>query len=314
MGEALRRYRSLIMDSRRWDGFELRDGDIIITTPAKCGTTWMQMQCALLIFQDPHLPRPLTRLSPWLDVQTETVESVFAELAAQHHRRFIKTHTPLDGLPFDSRVTYITVGRDPRDVAISWDNHFQNTRLDHVVTLRGEVAGFDDLAELMPDGIPARADDPIERFWEWIDHEPGSDEDQAGLAGMMHHLDTLWSRRDESNVLLYRYCDMQADLEGHMRGFAKRLGIDVPEDRWPALVDAASFDRMRDRADELAPQVIEQFWNDPGRFFNRGASGQWREFFNERDVARYEARVHQLASTDFLGWLHADGQSASASV
>ena len=41
-------------------------------------------------------------------------------LAAQRHRRFIKSHTPLDELPFDAQVSYVCVGRDPRDVGISW--------------------------------------------------------------------------------------------------------------------------------------------------------------------------------------------------
>jgi len=33
-------------------------GDIIISTPPKCGTTWVQMICALLILQEPELPLP----------------------------------------------------------------------------------------------------------------------------------------------------------------------------------------------------------------------------------------------------------------
>src|SRR5438477_2832130 len=103
MGETVRRYRSVLVDSLRWDGFEFRDDDIVISTPSKCGTTWMQMQCALLVFQATTMPAPLTRLSPWIDVQTETVDSVFAALAAQTHRRFIKTHTPYDGIPHDPR-------------------------------------------------------------------------------------------------------------------------------------------------------------------------------------------------------------------
>lgn len=37
-------------DSSRWDGFKPRDGDVIISTPPKCGTTCIQMICALLIF------------------------------------------------------------------------------------------------------------------------------------------------------------------------------------------------------------------------------------------------------------------------
>src|SRR6266550_4465854 len=129
MRPAVRRYRSLVSDSGRWEGFHFRDDDIVISTPPKCGTTWMQMLCALLVFQTPDLPARLTELSPWLDIQTAVRDDVVAGLEAQEHRRFMKSHTPLDGLPFDARVTYICVGRDPRDVGVSWDNHFENLNL-----------------------------------------------------------------------------------------------------------------------------------------------------------------------------------------
>src|SRR5947209_5478250 len=104
------RYRSVVQDSARWDGFAFRPGDIVISTPPKCGTTWMQMLCALLIFQKPVLDTPLAELSPWLDMLTLPRDEVVALLDAQRHRRFIKTHTPLDGLPVDERVTYVCVG------------------------------------------------------------------------------------------------------------------------------------------------------------------------------------------------------------
>jgi aryl sulfotransferase len=48
---AVRRYEASMYDSNRWDGFELRPGDIIVSTPPKCGTTRTQMNCALLILQ-----------------------------------------------------------------------------------------------------------------------------------------------------------------------------------------------------------------------------------------------------------------------
>ena len=51
------RYHSLIADNARWDGFELRAGDVIISTPPKSGTTWTQMLCALLIFDGPSSAR-----------------------------------------------------------------------------------------------------------------------------------------------------------------------------------------------------------------------------------------------------------------
>jgi hypothetical protein len=53
------RYQSPDEDSARWLGFPFRQGDIVISTRSKTGTTWVQMICALLIFQDPELPAPL---------------------------------------------------------------------------------------------------------------------------------------------------------------------------------------------------------------------------------------------------------------
>ena len=38
-----------------------------------------------------------------------------------------------------------------------------------------------------------------------------------------------------------------------MRGLARRLSIRIPEDRWPELVKAATFDEMRQPADKLRP-------------------------------------------------------------
>src|SRR5690242_5213672 len=125
------RYRTFVDDSARWDGFAFRPGDIVISTPPKAGTTWTQMLCALLILQDPDLGhQTLTQLSPWLDMLTRTRADVFAQLAAQTHRRFIKTHTPLDGLPIEEQVTYVCVGRDPRDAAVSWFHHMANVDME----------------------------------------------------------------------------------------------------------------------------------------------------------------------------------------
>src|SRR3954469_6240591 len=139
----VRRYQGTVYDSNRWDGFELRPGDIIIAPPPKCGTTWTQMICALLILQEPELPLPLDRLSPWIDMVTRARTEVFADLQAQTHRRFLKTHTPLDGIPNDPRVTYICVGRDPRDVALSIDHHIDNTDVGAFLRAREQAAAID---------------------------------------------------------------------------------------------------------------------------------------------------------------------------
>ena len=313
MTERLRRYRNIVFDSARWDGFPFRADDVVISTPPKCGTTWMQMICALLIFQDPVLPGRLTELSPWLDIETARLDDVVAALEAQHHRRFIKTHTPFDGLPFDDRVTYICVGRDPRDVAVSWDNHLANMNLDVFIGARAEAVGLDDLAELLPDGVPPEIDDPIERFWQWVDEDAGPNGAVSGLARTLHHLHTFWDRRQLNNVALFHFADLEVDLGNEMRRLAGILNIDVPEPRWSSLVAAATFDSMRWRADELAPQVkVKGFWHDDGKFFNRGLSGQWRTIISDQDLPRYNTRIRELAAPDLADWAHCGWRRRSA--
>jgi len=134
------RYRSRDEDSARWRHFPFRAGDIVISTRSKSGTTWMQMICALLVFQTPAFPQPLADLSPWLDWLITPEAEVYARLAAQRHRRIIKTHTPLDGLPIDPRVTYIVVAREPLDLAVSLFHQSTNLNRDRMRQLSGQPA------------------------------------------------------------------------------------------------------------------------------------------------------------------------------
>ena len=300
------RYRHFLMDNARWEQIELRDDDIIIATPPKCGTTWMQMQCALLIFQTDQLPQPLTELSPWVDMLQQKIEVVAAQLAAQTHRRFIKSHTPLDGLPWDERVTYISVGRDPRDAAMSWANHRANLNIESMIAARADAVGLDDLAEWFPDGPPAAPpDDPAERFWNWIEYDPApANGDRGGLPEMVDQVASFWARREEPNVLLFHYADMKADLDGEMRRLADALGIDVPEDKWPELVEAATFERMSARAGELAPQSTQDLWHSNAQFFHRGTHEQWRGVVDPADMPRYDDALAALARPDLVEWLH----------
>jgi hypothetical protein len=116
-------YQSPDEDSGRWLGFRFRPGDIVISTRRKTGTTWMQMICALLIFQTPELPDSLWHLSPWLDNLGIPLSFQYGQLAEQQHRRFIKTHTPLDGVPVHPGVTYIVTARHPLDTFVSLCRH-----------------------------------------------------------------------------------------------------------------------------------------------------------------------------------------------
>lgn len=296
------RYRGLIYDSDHWRNFVFRPGDIVISTPPKCGTTWMQMICALLIFQEPVLTQPLSVHSPFLDVLARARRDVVADLEAQRHRRFIKTHTPLDGLPLDASVTYICVGRDPRDAALSLENHRKNFDLASFMATWDAAPAIDGANSEPMDMLP-RPDSAWQRFWLWVDDDTPPI-GRASLRGMLHHLQTFWDAPDGVDVVLLHYDDLRTDLEGQMRALADRLGITVPERHWPALVNAASFDEMRARAALTAPDAHDGVWRDNQRFFNRGTSGQWRDLLDDDDLRRYRARANAIGPCDVVDWVH----------
>jgi aryl sulfotransferase len=300
----VRRYEGTFYDSNRWDGFTLRPGDIVIASPPKCGTTWTQMICALLILQEPELPCPLDKLSPWIDMVTRSRTEVFADLEAQTHRRFIKTHTPLDGLPHDPRVTYICVGRDPRDVGLSIDRHIENMDVVALLKARERAATIDGV-ELGPLRVqPPRPDGERDRFWQWVDDETPSTRMGSSLRRTVEHLQTFRDAADELDVVLLHYDDLKANLEGQMRQLGARLGIHVDEHRWPRMVQAATFESMRRRADTMVPAGGPEHWIDPTAFFSRGTSGQWCNLLDDADLSRYDSRVRALASDDLVSWVH----------
>jgi len=290
------RYQSSDEDSARWDGFRFRQGDIVISTRSKSGTTWAQMICALLVFQTPELPAPLPELSPWLDWLIVPRDQVIARLDAQQHRRFIKTHTPLDGIPLDARATYLVVARHPLDMAISLFHQGDNLNRARMAELIGTPA----TPAPQPASAPASMHDSL---LSWIDRDVAPADSLDSLPGVLWHLCDAWRRRDDGNVLLVHYADLSADLDGEMRRIADRLGIAVPADRWNALVEAATFTQMRARAKDLAPDPAG-ILKDRDAFFRRGSSGAGRELLSDAEFAHYLDRAGSLAPPDLLTWLH----------
>jgi aryl sulfotransferase len=289
---------TVIVDSilgARWTDFEFRAGDIVISTPAKSGTTWVQMICALLIFQTPDLPEPLSKLSPWLDRVQAPRDKVYAELAAQKHRRCFKTHTPLNDIVLRPEATYIVVARHPLDVAVS--------RYRFHAAMNGGAE--------QPRGLPefkGRERMTLrEQLLLWIDRDTSPRNNRESLPGVMWHLSDAWARRTEPNVVLLHYDELSADLEGEMRRLAERLGIALPETAWRDLAHAASFKQMRAAADRLAP--VDAL-TDKAAFFRGGTSGSGREVLTSEEIARYYARAAQFAPPDLLAWLHRERNGA----
>ena len=302
--ERIHSYKTPIYESDRWEGFTHRAGDILVCTPPKCGTTWTQMICALLVHQAPELPQPLTRLSRWIERVTQAIEAVNAELGAQPFRRVIKTHTPLDGLPYFADVTYVVCGRDPRDAFLSMLDHFDN--------LSDESMADAQRRRGMPEGagrpFPTEPN-ALFPIWMTTPDQPWT-EDGLPFGSSTHFFKTYWAWRRLPNLFFLHYADLKADLDGEMRRLSAFLGIPVNEARWPGLVEAASFASMRANADGGAPGAHLGEWRNNADFFRRSRMGEWREALSSENQALYDILSRQRMDTAMKCWV--EGGRATA--
>lgn len=296
---ALRRYQGFMSDSARWERFAFRPDDVVITTPSKCGTTWMQTIVGMLLLDRIDLGAPITTISPWLDILIHRDDQVFGQLERQQHRRFVKTHTPLDGVPRHSSVTYLAVARHPLDVALSLRDHGANERGDHVVGLRIAASGPAELPE--SDGEPPPDDRAGYLRWFIDSEEPADGTGPHGLADYCQQIRTYWEARHEPNVHLFHYADMWVDLDGEMQRVAAALEVPIDEDRWSLFVESAGLASMRSRAADTAPEAHLGLWVSPERFFHAGGTRDWESLLSPDDIVHFEQRMQELAG-DAAAW------------
>jgi aryl sulfotransferase len=279
-------YRSALIDSARWASYNHRPGDIFVCASPKCGTTWMQMIVASLLWPDGNFPGAVIEIGPWFDARRIfDFDKLSARLEAQTHRRFIKTHTPADGIPIFDTASYIVVARDGRDAFVSFVNHLKHVRADLIERLN---------AQAMAQGINpvVKFGGDVHGFFErWITDAPP-----------LRHLATWWDLRGEPNVLLVHYNDLQADLDGEMRRVAAFLNIDIPAARWPGVVERCTFERMREDADKVG-NFQRVFEGGAESFFFQGTKGRWRQVLTEGELQRYQDRVEELLAPEAAHWL-----------
>src|SRR5207253_2888196 len=168
-------------------------------------------------------------------------EPLIERLERQEHRRFVKSHLPLDALPYFPEVRYIWVARDTRDVFMSLWNHYSS----HTEVAYEQIAAGDPVGG----PFPRCPDDPRDFWRSWITRASFPWESDGWPWWSHHyHAASFWPYRHLPNLLAVHYNDLLADLDGQIGRVARFLGIDVTEADWPALVAAARFDAMREEA------------------------------------------------------------------
>jgi aryl sulfotransferase len=275
-----RRYCGKLADPARWQAFRPRRGDVVVCTPPKSGTTWIQGSLALLISGNPEVDADISASAPWLDIGTPDLAEVMTRLEAQTHRRQIKTHTPFDGIPIWPDLRYICIYRHPIDVHFSFRKHVEN--------MTQEV-----LAEVFPTDIKAG-------FHHFIN---GTHTDGASLASIIDHYRSALALTGQENILRLHYADMRRAPEVAFRRIADHIGISHPPRLFADLFRATTFDSMKANAHRFAVAARRGFWSRDADFFDSGTSNKWLGILTDADLAAYDARMTALLPPDERHWL-----------
>ena len=130
------------------------------------------------------------------------------------------------------------------------------------------------------------------------------------MGSVMSLTQTYWRFRHVPNLHFLHYGDLRADLDGELRRLARFLGTPIDERLWPEILQAASFDSMRERADELAPGAHFGEWRSNKDFFRKARRGQWREVLSAESQALYETLATERLGARLKAWL--EGGRAAA--
>jgi aryl sulfotransferase len=277
------------MDSTIWDEFEFRDGDIVVASYAKSGTTWTQQIVLQLVF-DGQEGLDVMNIAPWLDFRIHPKQETLQRLAEQTHRRSIKTHLPADALVMSPAAKYIYVARDGRDVCWSMSNHHINMSPDMIARINAT-------SDVTRPPFEAPRESIVPYFRSWLDG------DGAPFWSFWENVRSWLSLQHLPNVLLVHYADLKADLPGEMRRIANFLEINVDEQRWPTLVKHCSFKYMKRNATEMLPMVEQSFVGGANAFIHKGVNGRWRDLLTTEDCARYEAIALEQLGRESAEWL-----------
>jgi aryl sulfotransferase len=276
-------------DSTIWNDLAFRDDDIVIATYAKSGTTWVQQIVAQMLFGgDAELA--VAELSPWMDLRVPPKQVKLPLVEAQSHRRFLKTHLPVDALTFSPRAKYVYIGRDGRDVVWSMYNHHANAN----------AMWYDAL-----NNTPGRVGPPIEpppvdirEYWrEWLAR------DGHPFWPFWENVRSWWAIRELPNVMFVHFADLKRDMPGEMRRIAAFLGIAIDEARWPAIVEYCSFDWMKQNATKSVP-LGGACWDGGAEvFIHKGVNGRWADVLSAAESAEYECRAEEELGVECARWL-----------
>ena len=261
--------------------FQPRPTDVLITTPPKAGTTWMQQILHQLRTGGDDSFSSIDDVVPWLEI-TRTGKSwqqVLQYFETLAEPRIFKTHCTAEQTPGIGTASIILSSRDPRDCCVSFYHHIMN----------------------MTDEAHAQADMPrpvsFEKHVEqWLEY-----------AAWYRNVKSWWPYYGHPKVLWLRYQNMKSDLSRTVDSIVDFLQWKVSAEQKNAVLEYSSFEWMKAHDEKFSSQG-----NDgkpvfkPGKFVRKGKVGGYRDLMTVEQEQRIMNKAYEMLDPDCLHFLELD--------
>ena len=110
-----------------------------------------------------------------------------------------------------------------------------------------------------------------------------------------------WQYRDNPNFKFIWYEDMRANIDGTIREIADFTGYKVNEDQIDRLKDHLHIDNMKknDAVNMKPPKgTVPDEVRDSFQFIRKGKVGNWREWFNEDTLKKWNSWIKESNTSD----------------
>jgi aryl sulfotransferase len=263
--------------------FTARSTDVLITTPPKAGTTWMQQILHQLRSGGDSNFSSIDEVVPWLEIQREgkSWQQILQHFETLPEPRIFKTHCTAEQTPGIGIAKIILTSRDPRDCCVSFYHHLMN--------MTDEARSNKEIPR------PTSFDEHVEQWLEF--------------AAWYRNVKSWWPYHDNPKVLWLRYQDMKNDIESSIDQITTFLDWKITDEQKQKVLEYSSFDWMKAHDEKFSNQGTNNQGENktqvfkPGKFIRQGKVGKYSELMSDEQEQRILEKAKNMLEPECLRFL-----------
>ena len=258
--------------------FQARPTDVLITTPPKAGTTWMQQILHQLRSGGDDSFSSIDEVVPWLEItrKGKSWQDILQHYQTLADPRIFKTHCTAEQTPGIGTASIILTSRDPRDCCVSFYHHIMNMTDD----------------ARLKSGMPA-PDSFEQHVDQWLE-----------FSAWYRNVKSWWPYQDHPKVLWLRYQDMKTDLSGILDQIVEFLQWSITAEQKQKVLEYSSFDWMKAHDEKFSSQGSDgKPVFKPGKFVRKGKVGGYRNLMSEQQEQRIMQKAREMLEPECVQFL-----------